>query len=51
MKATMMRTLIELLSYSKEEVEEIPLLHALLAYAYERTEQYKDAYESFTQGI
>ena len=41
--------LIELLSYSKEEVEEISLLHALLAYAYERTEQYKDAYESFNK--
>lgn len=39
--------LIELLSYAKEEVGEIPLLHAFLAYAYERTERYDDAYEAF----
>ena len=33
----------------KEENFEIPLLNAFLAYAYERTEQFKDAYESFTK--
>ena len=39
--------LLELLSYAKDEQEDIPLLQAFSAYAYERTEQYKDAYEAF----
>lgn len=39
--------LIDLLLHAKEEVEEVALLQALLAYAYERTEQYNHAYEAF----
>ncbi len=39
--------LFDLLSNTKGEHEDIPLLQAFLAYAYERTEQYKDAYEAF----
>ena len=41
--------LIELLSYSKEDIEDIARLHAFLAYAYERTELYDNAYESFNK--
>lgn len=41
--------LIDLLAYSKDEIEEISLLHALLAYAYERNDQYEEAYESFNK--
>ena len=41
--------LLELLSYAKDEKQEIPLLMAFLAYAYERLEQYDDAYESFSK--
>lgn len=39
--------LIELLTYSEADQLEIPLLHAFLAYAYERTESYKEAYEMY----
>ncbi|MEK4024406.1 tetratricopeptide repeat protein [Sporosarcina sp. FSL W7-1283] len=39
--------LIELLTYSEADQLEIPLLHAFLAYAYERTEVYKEAYEMY----
>lgn len=39
--------LIELLTYSEAGQLEIPLLHAFLAYAYERTEVYKEAYEMY----
>ncbi|EGQ27561.1 hypothetical protein HMPREF9372_0448 [Sporosarcina newyorkensis 2681] len=39
--------LIELLTYSEAGQLEIPLLHAFLAYAYERTEEYKEAYEMY----
>ncbi len=38
---------IDLLAYSKDEVEGIALLHALLAYAFERVDRYEEAYESF----
>ena len=41
--------LLELLSYAKENIEGIPLLKAFIAYAYERTEQYEDAYESYQE--
>ena len=40
---------LNLLSYSKEEYDDIPLLNAFLAYAYEREEQYKDAYVSYSK--
>ena len=43
--------LFELLSFAKEENFEIPLLNAFLAYAYERTEQFKKAYDIICQGI
>ncbi|MDS9470829.1 lipopolysaccharide assembly protein LapB [Sporosarcina pasteurii] len=39
--------LIELLTDANEYIEDIPTLHAFLAYAYERTELYDNAYESF----
>ncbi|MEK5039250.1 tetratricopeptide repeat protein [Sporosarcina sp. FSL K6-3457] len=39
--------LFELLSDTKEEWDGIPLLNAFLAYAYEREEQYDDAYVSY----
>lgn len=39
--------LFDLLASTKGEHENIPLLQAFLAYAYERTEQYNDAYEAF----
>lgn len=39
--------LIELLTYAEADQLEIPLLHAFLAYAYERTESYKEAYEMY----
>lgn len=41
--------LLELLSYAKEEKEDIPLLKAFYAYAYERLEKYEDAYKSFSE--
>ncbi|QUW22118.1 tetratricopeptide repeat protein [Sporosarcina sp. Marseille-Q4063] len=41
--------LFELLSLAKEESLDIPLLNAFLAYAYERTEQFKKAYDSFAK--
>ena len=41
--------LFELLTLAKEESLDTPLLNAFLAYAYERTEQYEKAYDSFTQ--
>ena len=40
--------LVDLLSYSKE-IWRIPLLNAFMAYAYEREEQYEDAYESYSK--
>ncbi|MFJ7933456.1 tetratricopeptide repeat protein [Sporosarcina sp. NPDC096371] len=39
--------LFELLSYTKEEWGDHPLLNAFMAYAYERDEQYDDAYVSY----
>ena len=39
--------LIDLLTFSEVEQLEIPLLHAFLAYAYERTEDYEKAYEMY----
>lgn len=39
--------LIELLTSSKEFIEDISILQSFLAYAYERTESYDNAYESF----
>lgn len=39
--------LVDLLSYSKEDYGDIPLLNAFLAYTYEREEQYEDAYVSY----
>lgn len=39
--------LIELLTYSEADQLEIPLLHAFMAYAYERTESYNEAYEMY----
>lgn len=41
--------LLELLSHANEEKEDIPLLTAFYAYAYERLEKYADAYESFSK--
>ncbi|WP_210469183.1 lipopolysaccharide assembly protein LapB [Sporosarcina sp. 6E9] len=41
--------LFELLSLATEESLDIPLLSAFLAYAYERTEQFKKAYDSFVK--
>jgi tetratricopeptide (TPR) repeat protein len=41
--------LFELFSLAKEESLDIPLLNAFLAYAYERTEQFKKAYDSFVK--
>ena len=42
-----MTNLFELLSYTKEKWDDIPLLNAFMAYAYEREEQYDDAYVSY----
>lgn len=39
--------LLELLAYSKEEHDDIPLLHAFAAYAHEREEQFEDAYVAY----
>ncbi|PID18245.1 MULTISPECIES: tetratricopeptide repeat protein [unclassified Sporosarcina] len=39
--------LIELLTYAEADQLEIPLLHAFFAYAYERTEDFKKAYEMY----
>ncbi len=41
--------LFELLSDTKEEWDDLPLLNAFLAYAYEREEQYDDAYVSYSK--
>ncbi|WP_172369393.1 tetratricopeptide repeat protein [Sporosarcina jiandibaonis] len=41
--------LIELLAFAREENIDIPLLNAFLAYAYERTDQFKKAYDSFVK--
>lgn len=41
--------LLELLAYSKEEYGDIPLLSAFSAYAYEREEQFEDAYASYSK--
>ena len=41
--------LLELLAYSETEKNEISLLKAFQAYAYERTEQYADAYKSYRE--
>ncbi len=41
--------LLELLAYAKDEKEDIPILKAFYAYAYERLEQYEDAYNSFKE--
>ncbi|WP_153732226.1 tetratricopeptide repeat protein [Sporosarcina obsidiansis] len=41
--------LIELLTYTEADQLEIPLLHAFLAYAYERTDAYKEAYEMYVK--
>ncbi|MBE1554121.1 tetratricopeptide repeat protein [Sporosarcina limicola] len=41
--------LIDLLSYSKDEYLEVPLLEAFQAYAYERLEQFEDAYVSYSK--
>ncbi len=38
--------LVELIT-NKEQVEDLAILHAFLAYAYERMESYEDAYDSF----
>ncbi|MDV6377683.1 tetratricopeptide repeat protein [Sporosarcina sp. GW1-11] len=40
-------SLLDLLSYAEADQLEIPLLHAFSAYAYERTEDYKKAYEFY----
>ncbi|PIC63252.1 hypothetical protein CSV79_12600 [Sporosarcina sp. P13] len=40
-------SLLELLTYAEADQLEIPLLHAFFAYAYERTENYKKAYEIY----
>ena len=47
MKGRRSEELVDLLSYSKEDYGDIPLLNAFLAYAYEREEQYEDAYVSY----
>lgn len=39
--------LVELVTGVEEQVEDVAILHAFLAYAYERMELYKEAYESF----
>ena len=39
--------LLDLLTYSKDNQVDIPLLDAFMAYAYEREEQYDDAYTSY----
>ncbi|WP_318617346.1 tetratricopeptide repeat protein [Sporosarcina sp. YIM B06819] len=41
--------LFELLSDTKDEWDDHPLLNAFLAYAYEREEQYDDAYVSYSK--
>ncbi|CAM3056988.1 tetratricopeptide repeat protein [Filibacter tadaridae] len=41
--------LLDLLSYTKEDSGDIPLLNAFEAYAYEREERYDDAYESYSK--
>ena len=41
--------LLDLLSYMKNDQIDIPLLDAFMAYAYEREEQFEDAYASYSK--